>query len=563
MQFSENDKYLINENYENGCDDFLQLFVADKAFVVPCKYVIETGNNGDAITKFEKDLFDFELEEVSKYKKAKEDIKTVIYDDRIYVVPLDKRNENVSPENVAKMAVEKANVKYNMIINTHRRINKKTSNVGLCSFSGNDAKEYVEIANRNKEVVWVDEKSETLYSVVSFLRKVGEKGIEKFNTTTLKLCDKIKKKIVETEFDAVKKFVTDNYKIGALALTLGVGGIVSHNVIERNTENKFKENVEVNVLNVFDNPSDGKYITFTGRELEDKHGNIALINSMRDDVTVLMTAVEGFTDIVFDDGQGVCTTGIGLTYTLDEKGNETPVTKDVNLTEKELIVNKWRYIEKNLLPIVSSIDRKCSKEELMTVLGAGFCWGPNGLKKSNFLNSVKNGESIEQQTRKLTGYRKPVGLLKRGYLLACVLNKKWSVDDLKNMPVYYVKDKGYVHCAIYTLDFPDITPCKKNKKGEFIKDKLGHKMPKVDDDGYCDFYLDRAGSILNKLNTGATIGNTADYMRVGELLSDNSYWQLRNDIALSDSHRDALIECNKLADNRNVFELYNTFKGRG
>ena len=562
MLFSENDKYLINENYKNGCDDFLQLFIADRAFIVPYKYVKQTGNNGDAISEFERELFDFEADEVLKYKNARENIKTVIYDDRVYVVPFDKRNDNMSAKKVAEMAVEKADMKYNMIINTHRKLNKRGSKVGLCSFSSKNAKNYVEEANESNEVVLLDNKSESMYSVLRFLGTLGEKGIEKFNTTTSKLQNKIKKKIIETEFGAIKKFVTDNYKIGALVLALGVGGIATHNMIEKNND-KTKGEAEVNVLSVKDNPNDGKYITFTGRELDDKHGNIALINGMREDVTILMTAVEGFTDIVFDDGTGVCTTGIGLTYTLDEKGNEYPITKDDKLSENELLVNKWRYIEKNLLPIVSSIDRKCSKEELMSVLGAGFCWGPSGLKNSNFLKSVKNDESVDQQTRKLTGFRKPIGLLKREYLLACILNKKWNIDDIKEMPVYYVKDKGYVHCAIYTLDFSDITPCKKNKKGEFIKDKLGHKVPKVDEDGYCSLYLDRSGSILNKLKQGAIIGNTSNYLRVGELLSDNSYSQLRNDIALSDSHRDVLISCNNAGDSKNIFELYNSYKDRG
>ena len=554
--FSENDRYLIKENYQNGNDDFLQLFMGDVAFIVPYKYVKDAKDNEKAISDFENDLFDFEKDEVRKYKNAKEEIKTIIYNDRVYVVPFDSRNDKIDEQKIAQDTIEKAVVKYNMIINSHRKLKEKGEDVGECRFSLKDATRYVEKLNKAEEVVFFDRASEMMLEVAGFLGKVGKNGIKKFNTTATKLQKKIKKKIVETEFDAVKKFVTDNYKIGALALAIGVTGIVGLNQSNDKDDNSDEKNESVYIVK--DNPNDGKYVTFTGRELNDKHGNIATINSIRKDITILMTAVEGFTDKVYNDGTGVLTSGSGVTYKIDEEGKDIYITQDDKFSEEELITYKWRYIEKNLLPIIATIDRKCSKEELMTILGAGFCWGPNGLKNSQFFKSVKNGENIDQQTRKLTGFRKPIGLLKREYLLACVLNKKWDIEDLKEMPVYQYKDKGYVHCGIYTIDFSDITSCKKNKKGEYIKDKNGHKIPKVDKDGYCSLYIDRADIILNKINY-LNLGQNGDYKRVGDLLSEESYDRLAQNISLSDKHKEMLNKDNS----QNLFVLSKVLIDRG
>ena len=69
------------------------------------------------------------------------------------------------------------------------------------------------------------------------------------------------------------------------------------------------------------------------------------------------------------------------------------------------------------------------------------------------------------QLRKLSGFRKQKGLLKRSYVLACCLAGEWTAKDLLDLPVYYLKDKGYVHCAIYTLDLHELLPCEKDKKG--------------------------------------------------------------------------------------------------
>ena len=574
MFFSENDKYLIEENYRNGGDGYLRLIVANCSFVVPFKYVEDAKSVKDAIRVFEKDLFDFEKEEVEKYKKHKEQVKTIIYDDRVYVVPFVNRRDAIAPKKVAERTTEKAIAKYNMIINVHRKLKKRRMKIGFCSFSSKDAKRYVELANKANEIVFFNQASEGMMEVAKFLGKVGDDGIKKFNVTASKLQKQIKKKIAKIEFRKIKRFVTNNYKIGVLMLTLGVGGVTTHRFINENKDNfdlikkakygtdiqitpsnsKQKSKSEINVLSVKDNVSDRKYVTFMGVELRDDYSNIALINNMRDDVTVLMTAVEGFTDVVYDDGTGVKTTGIGLTYRLDEFGNEYFITKNDKLSEQDVVLNKWRFIEKNLLPVISSIDRECSKEELMTLLGAGFCWGANGLKKSNFFNSVKCGEDIEEQTRKLTGYRKPVGLLKRGYLLACVLNKKWTIEDIRDMPVYYIENKGYVGCSIYNVDFSDILPCEKDAKGNFIKDEYGHKIPKIDSDGYCGYYLERSGAILNKINHVSMSEDDATFIKVGDLLSIESYEKLKDDIALSDMHRDILTSSNNEED-ENVLKI--------
>ena len=261
------------------------------------------------------------------------------------------------------------------------------------------------------------------------------------------------------------------------------------------------------------------YTPYKGKRIADKFGNLEAINNLREEITTMMVAVEGYTNGGFGDTRGNPTVGIGMTYLYDDKGVETKVVGDTVLSDRDVIIQKWRYMEENMLPIIAGIDRKCSKEELMATLGAGFCWGPTNLKKSAYFEGLKKGESIDKLSRKLTGFRVPIGLLKREYLLANVLEGKWNENDLKDMPVYYIKDKGFLHCAIYTLEFEDICKVRRNKKGEAILDKFKNQRPISDNDGYCTLFVEKSDEILNKLITPDP--KFGDYKTVRELIPDD------------------------------------------
>ncbi len=620
-EFSKNDLYLIRENYKNGKDDFLMLFAGDRQFIVPFSCTKDSRTDKQSICKFETQLFDFEDVECGKYNRNNKRIRWVEYEGRKFVVPFEHKGE-INPKEIAKVALDRAEAKYNMVINAYRKLKELKIEVGDIEFYERSANKYaqklidarkpillhestsdmieatrfLEGVNKNTKVIKgkvkrvqndegkqtqhivnkeKDESREVKSKVVepkkvksdnSLVKEEGDKSVktakkfvnkkvdidfdkaleegEKIAKNAKKFANKIKKKIVETEFNSAKRFVTDNYKVAmlAVALTGGIGGgVYLGNKLSKEGDNETVQKMEENKENKI--VQDGVYTTFDGRKLQDKYGNLEAINNLRKEITLMMIAVEGYSNKIFPDTRNNATGGIGTTASFDEDGKENKVSlSDADWSDKKVIVQKWRYMEKYMLPIIAGIDKKCSNEEILATLGAGFCWGPTNLRNSEYLKGLKKGDDVGVLTRKLTGFRNPSGLVKREYLLACLLEKKWDVNELNNMPVYYLKNKGFLHGAIYTLDFDDICPIKKDKKGNPILDKGHNQIPKPDKDGFCTLYLDRSDEVLDKILTpNARFG---DYRTVEELLPKEALEYLKPDFCLS-SLQENLTKLNK------------------
>ena len=263
-EFSKNDQYLIEENYRNGNDDFFMLFAGDKKFIVPYMYTVNNNTYKQAIVRFENHLFDVEDGEIDKYLHDKKRPKTVKWDGRDYIVPYELRDKEVEPELIARMWLDKVEAKYNMIINAHRELFENDFEVAPVMMSKRNANDYAKILEENGLAIVVDKKTPEMIKVSKFLdtlgdgvnvvkgsvRKKGEKLIEKGERKISKVLKKagnvideikeevvddiedvvgglkkgVKKKIVETELGAVKKFVTKNYKVALLAGALGIAG---------------------------------------------------------------------------------------------------------------------------------------------------------------------------------------------------------------------------------------------------------------------------------------------------------------------------------------------------
>ena len=560
-KFSRNDLYLIEENLRRGNDDFLELFVGDKEFIVPYNCTVGSNSNKQSISRFENQLFDFEDKERVKYRTAKKRVKTVKYEGREFVVPFGYKGE-IEPKVIADMAIKRAGVKYNMIINAHRELKETGVNVGEIQFYESSAEKYTKLLEENKKTVLLSNETPEMMQVLDFLENVGEHAkvyggiakrvgrevlrksgdfIQEYGARGIDVVSKnvkkgirtlernLKKKITEIEFENAKKYIPQGYKVAILAGALAIGGVGVGILSDGNDENK---NQTEQIKSKKGRSFDGTYVTYSGKVLQDKHGNLARMNELREELTILMTAVEGFSNESFTDGKGISTVGIGNTFLYDEKGNATRVSPSTVLSNMGTVVQRLRFDEENIMPVLAKVDRPCSDRELLATSGAGCCWGATGLSKSQYFKSLKEGASVEDLTRKLTGYRIPVGLVKREYLLACILNGIWDIEDLKKLPVYHIKDKGYLHCAVYTLDFEDICKCKTDAKGNYIYDKHKNKMPQPDEDGYCTLYLDRADEILDRLcNNGQKYGKSKT---VDELLPDDVKEYLRSDFALSE-----------------------------
>ncbi len=565
--FSENDKYLIREYEKHGSDDFLLVDFGEKTYVVPYKYTIGSNTPKTSQQRFLNALLDFEAMEIGKYNRAGETVMSIEYQGRDYVIPYGKTG-NFSPKDLALTVQHKADTKYNAIINAGRALEEAGHPVDMLDFSSFYANKYAkELAEMNSTML-LDENTPEKLGVLNFLKSVSKEKIQKFHTSAQKMAHSLGKKIIESEHKASQNYVPQYYKVSALAALIGIGGAAGYLSQKQHADNdKVQPQTEqmtmVQVNNqdeavseallteevIMDDtshytdssefvelshrkaPSKHKkyYIDFMGKKHSDLYGNIQKIHDLKPEISALLVAVEGFANKAFPDGGNVPTIASGTTFYLDEHGNETKVKLGDKITPGRGMLYKWRYIDKYMIRALGDdFGRSCSPAEAMAGIGAGFCWGPGGFSSSEFLKSMKDDENLSQQLRKMTGFRKQKGLLKRSYLLACCLSGAWSPKDLLDLPVYLLKDKGFVHCSIYTLDLHEILPCRKDAHGNFLKDKEGQDVPQVTKDGFCfGFYLNKAQEIRTKLINDAQKSGIP-YKRVRDLLPKDMVKSIEN-----------------------------------
>lgn len=571
--FSENDKYLIREYEKHGSDDFLLVDVGEKTYVVPYKYTIGSNTPKTSQQRFLNALLDFEAKEIGKYHRAGEAVMSVEYEGRDYVIPYGKTG-NFSPKDLADELQNKADTKYNAVINAGRALEKAGHPVDMLDFSDFAADKYAkELAQMNSTVL-LDENTPEKLGVLKFLKSVSKDKLQKFHTSASKMAQSLGKKIIESEQKASQHYVPQYYKVSALAALVGIGASSGYLSQKQHADNdKTKAQTEqitmvpvndvADALSVAETaaeepaaeemvaeegsqytdsseqvdlsyrkaPSKHKkyYVNFMGKKQSDLYGNIQKIHDLKPEISALLVAVEGFADKAYLDGKNVPTIGSGTTFYLDEKGEETKVKLGENITPWRGMLHKWRYIDKYMTRALGDkFGRSCTPAEAMVGIGAGFCWGPSGFASSEFLKSMKADENLSQQLRKMTGYRRQKGLLKRSYLLACCLSGAWTPKDLLDLPVYLLEDKGYVNCAIYTLDLHEILPCRKDAQGKFLKDAEGQDIPQIAKDGFCfGFYLNKAQEIRKKLIEEAPKGKIP-YKRVRDLLPKDMVKSIEN-----------------------------------
>ena len=574
--FSENDKYLIREYEKHGSDDFLLVDLGEKTYVVPYKYTIGSNSVKTSQQRFLTALLDFEDMEIGKYHRAGQAVMSVAYEGRDYVIPFDRKGK-FSPQDLALELHQKADTKYNAIINAARTLEQNGNPIDMLDFSSFSADKYAKELNDLNATMLLDEQSPEKLKILNFLDSVEEKPVSKFHTSVKKISKSIGKKLIEAERNAARQYIPTSYKVSALAAMVGLGATAGFMSNKQHSDDKKNINVEHVVHttpqddvwengtsdartaqfiaqneakkeNTKETPQESKkdkkankeataeelpevkhkkspespnayFVNFMGKKLSDKYGNIHQMQKLKPEISAVLISVEGFAHGAFRDGGGTPTIGAGTTFYLNEKGKETGVQMGDRTSTWRGMLHKWRYINKYMVNYLGDkFGRSCSDREIMAGVGAGFCWGPSAFATSEFLKSMKNNEKLGDQLRKLSGFRKQKGLLKRSYVLACCLSGVWTPKDLLDLPVYKIEDKGFVHCSIYTLDLHEILPCRKDANGKYLKDEDGNDIPQVAKDGFCyDFYLDKATEIRQKLIDEAKKGK-AEYRTVRQLL---------------------------------------------
>lgn len=542
-QFSANDEYLIAEYKKHNSKAIQTLTIAGKTFVVPYKYTIGAQTPDEAKEKFQNALFDFQQQEKEKYHQAKDVPLTIDVDGFEYVVPFGTTG-TPTIENITQQILDKAENKYNAVINAHRQLKEKQP----ADFSSAAAEKYVYRLAKTNRTAGVSPKTPELMEVLDFLRlctKIGvlatgyvaqkaykggkkaakytyqqsKKGVDEikqnsafkqFKTSTAGLTRGIVKKIVAEEKKYFPKGVPNSYKAGMAAFLISVGGAwgVSQCFSDKEQAAPAAQSVpqqpKIYTPEIPAGETADTYIDFRGMAHSDKYGNLKRMRELRPEIMTIILAIEGYTETSFNDepnNKGTETVGSGATVIIDEQGREIPVKKGDRLTPEQDVINNTRYIDKHLLSVLGdNIGHSLTDREILTIIGAGYCWGTNGVTSSKFLQSIKDNEPLQTQMRKLSGFRKQKGLLKRSALLAQCLCGNWTANDLLDMPIYYIKDKGYVHCSIYTKDLSYYLPCEKKADGSYKIDENGNQIPIICADDFCEpFYLDKNYKMLSEL----------------------------------------------------------------
>lgn len=465
-EFSRNDKYLITEYKKLGDGDYYLTDIGDKTFVVPYKYVAESKDGKEAVMKFQSALLDCLNDEEKK------------------VVLSGVKSKAGRKQEL----LERVEVKYNAVINAHRRLGETKA----ADFSAAALEKYVYKLLAQGQTMCVSPDAEEQLRIYHFLTEMTENVSKKFKVKAGQLAQSLGRQIIKTEFDSLKKYCPKHWKVALLAGALTVGGYHAFNGSKKVIE---KENPVTEVVN------DTTYTDFMGKEHKDSYGNLRRMNELHPEIMATILAIEGYAEEAFMEGGVNPTKGSGFTVIINQDGSITPVEMGDKTTQDEDIINNKRYIEKEFISLFGdSVNRQLSDEEIKAGICAGYCWGTQAFSKSCFFQSIKDDENIEQKSRKISGFRKQPGLLKRGFLISQILNGNWTAEDLLDLPVYLIKGKGYVHCSIYTLDLHEYLPCKKDKNGKYLKDAKGNDIPVVCDDDFClNFYNDSDKKILNKL----------------------------------------------------------------
>lgn len=528
--YSKNDRYLVEEYLKHGTDDFLLAGLHDKTFVVPYKYRVNAKNEKDAIALFKSVLLDFQKAEADNYLKNGLNVRTEVFEGITYVVPYSARElQTVFPERLAQYVAGQAEVKYNRIIEMHSELVARGYSVGDVDVSSAAMSKYTHYLEQiyEKEARQADE-------VAQVAAKAKGRKSKKFGITAKEIMRQAGK-IATNLWEKGKKAP----KTVAASAVLGATVLGLHFLPEKSAEeqkddvNKVK--TEIAPVEVKDNKP-RVFRDFTGRRYLDSFGNIARIMELKPEISAMLIALEGYAGKVYDDGKGKLTIGSGTTFYLDDDGKPQDVKAGDRTTPEKAMKDKWRFIEKELIKYLGDkVGRKCSDEELICCIGAAYCWGGTNFSNSEYYKSVKKGEPLSVQARKLTGFRQDKGHLKRYYLMAALLQGQWTPKDLLDMPIYWKSGKGYLISAIYNLKLGEIMPCKKNKKGKFIKDENGNHIPVVEKDGFCTFYDNTAEikeQIFDTKNTKKSFKCVREFMPKEMLQKIEQKEATNNDVSM-------------------------------
>jgi GH24 family phage-related lysozyme (muramidase) len=414
-----------------------------KDYMVPYAYVCEYKDPKQA---FVKDYFDLMRKDYLKYQNNHEDVKYISLtskngEQHRLVVPYAMRNRKENAAKIAKKVFARADKKYWEAVELSLNLTEAYPDRPFKTFIDYpNLKEMRKAYNQHQFREARDRAAYITKKVGAFLSKNAVKAT-----------------------DNIKTIDVDKLKVKARRWAVGfmLAATVSAAVYE--------------AYQIKDKADERKEIT-----AKDPLGHIQMFSRCHDAIKTSLAFVENFADSTFIDGEGFPTIGYGCTYYLDENGvgnrKISPVKEGETITMEEANVQKERYLEfRGLKQIQECVKVPMDEKTTIATYNFAYVIGPEGFKKSKYLEALNDGKTGHDLVRYLTGFRKQKGLLARFYFMGALLEDKIKTSDLLNLTAE----------GCYNLKINDVCVHEKRKL-------------KLDEDNFAEFDFSKLDENLQK-----------------------------------------------------------------
>ena len=448
-------KFLLQE-YEQAEVSPQYIRLNGKTYLIPMDYYADFEDFQQA---FINDFFDAMRRDYQRYKENGEPVKYLTFQDEEetlrLVVPYDWRMENRSKREVVARIFNRAERKYNRVMDYTLALQKATGKKLLSSYVGRDNLRALkaEMVARGLE------------------KSVPQKVRQILQTACAKTKNNPKWSLENLRLSARKWFV----RVSLAATLSGAGYVAFHGektddsqikTEQLKTQDSQKPNVplkqSVPLL-------DEVLLSFKSLELDEedfglnsveKH-NKKLFEKCMNDMICYIAFVEDFKAEAYNDKKGVPTVGYGTTYYLNEKGQKTrKVQYGDKITIDEAAIQTERYLKHIIWPLIEkNVQVKLDSERLITTAQFAYLLNPKSFVKSAYLKGLNQGYKGKKLANLMTEYSKDKGVSKRCLPAVYMMEGRISVKDLLEL-----------HAAsVYNCPYDLVVMCKKN--GKRVKDK--------------------------------------------------------------------------------------------
>ncbi|MBE6452586.1 MAG: lysozyme [Alphaproteobacteria bacterium] len=430
-----NTEQILKQQYKDYGLAPKRIIIGGKSIIVPMDYVYGKRD-------FYNDFWDVNDKNFLEYKKQGKMPKKIIYKGQYFVVPLKYANSGLENSELAKIVINQAMKKYNASVWQAMLVKK------LCP---------------NKKVsFYIDRytfacRKQMLFEHTNIISNVNWNAINEFIKPGVRLVQSAKPKLNRLK----RKFV---HSVAAMCI-VGGGIFASDKFFDRDNEKaipynaKHVQNTTIKKNNVSSSktikwedtknieaecqiklPVDNTRMNFKQKcmgKYTDKHGNLAMLDTVYNDVNILLAMFENYRSKAYDDGWGNQTIGWGNTSYLDNYGRSLGKVKASDkISMAEAVKQKDLYILYNVVPKLAKVNHKMKREEVDAFVSAAWWMGPNILQKSSFYQQLLDNN--QNCWHSLSTHSNKPGIAKRLGATRDFATGKINSEDLMKLPAGWI-----------------------------------------------------------------------------------------------------------------------------